>query len=38
VVGRVATGVGAAVCPGWVEVKWVGWVEGMGVCCVVVKV
>jgi len=36
--GRVAAGVGVAVCPGRVEGKWVGWVEGMGVCWVVVKV
>jgi len=30
--------VAAAVCPGRVEGKWVGWAERMGVCWVVVKV
>ena len=36
-VGRVATRVGAAACPGRVEGKWVGWAERMEVCWVVVK-
>ena len=36
-VGRVAAGVGAAMCPGRVEGKCVGWAERMGVCWVVVK-
>ena len=37
-VGRVAAGLGATMCPGRVEGKWVGWDERIGVCWVVVKV